>query len=331
MPKSSSGLLSPTPSQRAGRLPVLILFLPYMLHPAQHVWRFYAAWQNSWTTRRTLWLALLWLLVFLLAVGLLVGLLVPWGNLGKTSFSVGPQLVAVSATQVSLVLQLNRDAMLYYAVLPQAALIDTPAATRRRHLASGASLTALAAAAAATAPAELPCARPPCAPPPLRARRPGRRSLATDSSRIHLPSIEADDVQAIAEWAEEDARLFPYAVACGMAQVPRRRANYTLTIDGHARTVPTGAAAVAAAGNASAQGALLGGLIAPLLDECVASFGLQVPNSTLVQSSGPFLARRCQRCPSLQPGTAYVVLLVGDGGRSTGIVQVKFTTAAAAA
>ncbi len=80
--------------------------------------RFYAAWQYSWTTKRTLWLAFAWVLLFLLAVALLVGLLVPWGSLHATKFTGSPQLVDAAAQQASFLLSVNRAATVYFAVVP---------------------------------------------------------------------------------------------------------------------------------------------------------------------------------------------------------------------
>lgn len=121
--------------QQQPRKATHVVFLPYHLHPSQNLWRFYAAWQYSWTTKRTLWLAFAWVLVFLLAVALLVGLLVPWGNLHPTKFTATPQLVDAAAQQASLLLSVNRAATIYFAVVP-AAWTAQAAAGRRRQLLS---------------------------------------------------------------------------------------------------------------------------------------------------------------------------------------------------
>ncbi len=62
-----------------------------------------------------------WVLVFLLAVGLLVGFLVPWNRIGATNFTMGPEVLEVGVSHVSLVMQLNREASVYYAVVPEMA------------------------------------------------------------------------------------------------------------------------------------------------------------------------------------------------------------------
>lgn len=94
--------------------------LPALALAARPPGSFYATWQYSWTTKRTLWLALAWLFVFVLAVGLLVGLLVPWGELTATTYVYGPAVVDTTPYGASVALRINRAATLYYAVVPAA-------------------------------------------------------------------------------------------------------------------------------------------------------------------------------------------------------------------
>nr|BBC28428.1 hypothetical protein [Yamagishiella unicocca]BBC28452.1 hypothetical protein [Yamagishiella unicocca] len=304
---------------RRGQRPFYIVFLPYMLHPAHQCWRFYAAWQYSWTTRRTLWLAMAWVLVFLLAVGLLVGLLVPWGRLSNTDFTVRPEVVAVGAAQVSLVMRLNRDAMVFYAVVPAAYTVGAPAGgSRRLALATGSG--PLAGDDVSGAPwlrpwrewrrqwRLQPGQRRPCR---------YRRGLAAEIPQaLRLDLVEDDDVRGVASGYSSavSGLLYPYTVACGVLDVAPQagEANYTLTLRSVLPLVQAGSGPGAAPA-------------AP--DECTGSYGLTL-NSTLPLSNGPFNLQRCQRCPLLQPGTTYIVLILGDGGRSTGVVQVNFTTTA---
>ncbi|GIL69276.1 hypothetical protein Vretimale_12608 [Volvox reticuliferus] len=305
---------------RRSRRPYFILFLPYMLHPAHHCWRFYAAWQYSWTARRTLWLAVAWVLMFLLAVGLLVGLLVPWDRLGRTKFTLGPQVVALGPSHVSLVVQLNRAAVVYYALLPEAS--TTGAQSSRRRLATKLN------PAGATGGKELngggrrvelerrdaswhrgmPW-------PMLHGTSGYRRALATEGA-VRLDDVDGDDLRDIAERSEgPGAKLFPFAVACGVVDVDCKNTNYTLTIRNGVPTVGSGGDVYDGGATANMS-----------VDECTSSFGMVLNQTTPAKSVGPFYAHRCQRCPILKPGTPYVVLLMGDGGRRTGIAQVRFTT-----
>ncbi|GFR42507.1 hypothetical protein Agub_g3397 [Astrephomene gubernaculifera] len=435
--------------------PLYILFLPYMLHPAHHCWRFYAAWLHSWSTRRTAWLAVLWLLVFLLAVGLLVGLLVPWGRLTRTRFLVGPQPLAVGSSELSLLLRLNRDAVLYYAVVPEAytsgGTAAAAAAGRRRlsrsaaldsspfpdtgtgiasaelaglraRLSSNSSSQASPPASAAASPMSSSTSAPASAPSRAdgwwsgcwwsrwsrgqlqpqhrvswqrRLRQAHRRGLSwsalpwstpagatvgdTDmgaaagavvagpdgvvperegavgarrfyggaqqegrsrrqllaSSNVKLlalDAIEGDDVRQVSDGGEDSDRgvLFPYTVACGVVHVPRiDEANFTLTVS----STPSLAALRAVPPNGTNQtsaAAAVTAAAAAALDECTASFGL-FRNSTIPLANGSYKAGRCQRCPLLQPGTPYVVLLLADGGRTTGVMKVRVTTRVEAA
>ncbi len=101
-----------------------------------------------------------------------------------------------------------------------------------------------------------------------------------------------------------------YAVACGVAAVERSGTAYTLSI---ASAVAPGAAVSQGAGSAASA-------------ECQRSFGLEL-SSTVPRSTGPFSARRCQRCPQLLPATRYVLLLVAEGGRLSELRSLAFATA----
>ncbi|GIL60905.1 hypothetical protein Vafri_15725 [Volvox africanus] len=309
---------------RHSRRPYFILFLPYMLHPAHHCWRFYAAWQYSWTARRTLWLAVAWVLMFLLAVGLLVGLLVPWDRLGRTKFTLDPEVVALGPSHVSLVVQLNRAAVVYYALLPEAS--TTGGKPSRRRLASTTKLNP----GSATSSKELNfggrrfdlgrrsgCWHRGMQCQMLHGANGHRRALVT-AGVVQLDDVEGDDVRDIAEGsAGPRAELFPFAVACGVVDVDSKNTNYTLTIRNGVPTLEKG-------------DVYEGGVKANMsVDECTRSFGMVLTQATPSEFVGPFYARRCQRCPVLKPGTPYVVLLMGDGGRRTGVAQVRFTTSTA--
>ncbi|GLC46048.1 hypothetical protein PLESTB_001024100 [Pleodorina starrii] len=326
---------------RRWRRPYFILFLPYMLHPAHHCWRFYATWQSSWTARRTLWLAVAWVLVFLLSVGLLVGLLVPWDRLTQPRFTAGPEVVALGAAHVSLRMALNRKAEIYYVVVPEAYARGVQAGRRRLAgdfqtpspaVGRNSDATAAIGSLLGPGPGSARALRSQAgswrrAMAWLSARRqtasgkqdhdPGdrhRRGLAAAPSVLQLGDVEADDVRDIAEGSgDTSAALFPFAVACGQVDVHRPDTNFTLTVR---NGVPLWLGS--SGGNATAG------------EECTASFGMQ-PNGTVLPTgaAGPFFARRCLRCPWLLPGTPYVALLFGDGGRKTGVVQVSFTTSAA--
>ncbi|KXZ48024.1 hypothetical protein GPECTOR_31g388 [Gonium pectorale] len=171
-----------------------------------------------------------------------------------------------------------------------------------------------------------------------RGRR--RRGLLAEPS-LKADSLEVGDVAAVAE-GDDGGPLFDFAVACGVVQVKPRHLNYTLTVRSMLGFTDTAlpasappppplppnatAAAAPAAAAPAGNGTATNGTAA---EECHDSFGLP-RNATLpAAATGPFAGRRCQRCPLLQPGTAYVALIVGDGGRSTGIVRLRFTTAAA--
>lgn len=141
-------------------------------------------------------------------------------------------------------------------------------------------------------------------------------------------------------------RLFPYAVACGVLDVEAARANYTLSINslpnGAAETtndtVP-GSALNATAGIGSSAAAALEaalaecrtsyGMLALQGDRPVLGSGAASPGPVWPASLGPAASHRCVRCPLLRPGTRYVVLLVGDGGRASGVELLRLTTAAA--
>ncbi|GLI66716.1 hypothetical protein VaNZ11_010580 [Volvox africanus] len=317
--RNSGGTVS-----RHSRRPYFILFLPYMLHPAHHCWRFYAAWQYSWTARRTLWLAVAWVLMFLLAVGLLVGLLVPWDRLGRTKFTLDPEVVAVGPSHVSLVVQLNRAAVVYYALLPEASTAG--AKTSGRRLASSTKLNPGAAISGKELDvggrrfdlgrrsgcwrSSMPCLM-------VHGASGHRRTLAT-AGAVQLDDVEGDDVRDITGGsAGPRAKLFPFVVACGVVDVDSKYTNYTLTIRNSVLTLD--------------RGDVYGGSVKPntSVDECTSSFGMVLNQTTPSEFVGPFYARRCQRCPVLKPGTPYVVLLMGDGGRRTGVAQVRFTTSTA--
>ncbi|KAG2426389.1 hypothetical protein HYH02_014816 [Chlamydomonas schloesseri] len=382
-----------------------ILFLPYHLHPGQSIWRFYATWLESWSTRRTLWLALAWLLVFLLAVGLLVGLLVPWGNLGKTSMSE-PVVANTSSTGTAVTVSLNRAGLVYYVVVPEAATSGGPSATaapppagssrRRRQLQESASYMSSGGGWAELAEqgqdfvgeggqggranpliphqggrddlyhptrrqlrgqhqghleqwdlllAQLhhtPAAHWPRATTALGHR--GRvRALAEGGSlrRLDLQSVEAGDVANVAGGGGDDSRLLPYAVACGVVDLSSKDTNYTITLAGLPELLPTsltstGAAAAFAAAHNSSEATTLAERLAAAASsaaatvaaECVSNFGLQLNDTAALPSwsRARFRTRRCQRCPRLLPGTSYVVLLLGDGGRRTGVKMARFET-----
>jgi hypothetical protein len=139
------------------------------------------------------------------------------------------------------------------------------------------------------------------------------RSLAS-LQRLQLNEVDPDDVRDIAEGAVgPDATLYPFTIACGLVSVNLEDSNYTLT-------VRNGIPASGWAGNVTGAG---------LNDECTRSFGMGLNGTVPLAATGPFYERRCQRCPVLLPGTPYVALLLGDGGRSTGVVQVRFTTSSA--
>lgn len=70
------------------------------------------------------------MLMFLLAVGLLVGLLVPWDRLSRTTFPFSPGVVDSGPSHVSVVVQLNRPAILFYIVVPEAFTVGAAAAGR---------------------------------------------------------------------------------------------------------------------------------------------------------------------------------------------------------
>eukprot|EP00198_Chlamydomonas_reinhardtii_P007328 XP_001696664.1 predicted protein [Chlamydomonas reinhardtii] len=297
-----------SPSGRKWSRPAYILFLPYHLHPGHPMWRFYATWLESWSTRRTMWLALAWLLVFLLAVGLLVGLLVPWDNLSKTTMSE-PAVANSSSSGATVTLSLNRAGLVYYVVVPEAATSGGPSAAAATSSSSG--------------------------------------SLAESSSlrRLDLRSLEPNDLVAVAADGGDDSPLLPYAVACGVVDISSKNTNYSITLAGRPELLPvsltsTGAAVTfAATYNSSAAtelaerlAAAASSTAAAMAAECVSNFGLQLNETSALPSwSGArFRTRRCQRCPRLLPGTSYVVLLLGDGGRRTGVQMVRFETSSVA-
>ncbi|KAG2486195.1 hypothetical protein HYH03_015157 [Edaphochlamys debaryana] len=204
-------------------------------------------------------------------------------------------------SRLSVTLQLNRNAMVYYAVVPEEATTHTAPPARRRLLMhghdpgggggggrEGGGLTMAVGAWAE------PWALPRRA---LLAPAPGAARL----SRLVQEDVGTDDIRYMAETGRSDGNLFPYAVACGAAEVSRTDPphNYTLSV----------------ASAADSQ-------------ECAGSFGL-LRNGTSPLSEGPFRERRCLRCPWLRPATRYVLFLFGDGGRNTDIVRLNFTTAAA--
>ncbi|KAG2429221.1 hypothetical protein HXX76_010991 [Chlamydomonas incerta] len=406
---SKTSSLVGSPSGRKWSRPSYILFLPYHLHPGHPLWRFYATWLESWSTRRTMWLALAWVLVFLLAVGLLVGLLVPWDNLSKTTMSE-PAVANTSSTGTTVTLSLNRVGAVYYVVVPEAATSGGPSAAapassssgRRRRVQESASYMVSGdwwagheedgvvtrgvddgrwagaegrpqgqAGDGALMPQLLGNGGPHrLSRRQLRGQHPhpdqlqtpfvleqphllaalwphstGRRrgrGLAESSTlrRLDLQSLEAADVANVADGGD-DSPLLPYAVACGVVDISSKNTNYTITLAGRPELLPasltsTGAAATfAAVYNSSELTALAARLavaassaVATQAAECVSNFGLQVNETAALPSwSGArFHKRRCQRCPRLLPGTSYVVLLLGDGGRRTGVKMVRFET-----
>lgn len=177
-------------------------------------------------------------------------------------------------------------------------------------------------------------------------RRRGR-SLAESSSlrRLDLRSLEPNDLVAVAADGGDDSPLLPYAVACGVVDISSKNTNYSITLAGRPELLPvsltsTGAAVTfAATYNSSAAtelaerlAAAASSTAAAMAAECVSNFGLQLNETSALPSwSGArFRTRRCQRCPRLLPGTSYVVLLLGDGGRRTGVQMVRFETSSVA-
>ena len=130
--------------------------------------------------------------------------------------------------------------------------------------------------------------------PALARRR--RRRLLGSVPLLDLGGIERDAVRSLVG-AQANSGLAKYTGACGYAFV-QKSSNYTLSVV-HSLDQP----------------------------ECSATYG--VVGSRNDSASFPLpaaLPGRCLRCPMLQAGTSYVLLLFADGGRSTGIVQVPFRT-----
>ncbi|GIL66125.1 hypothetical protein Vafri_19723, partial [Volvox africanus] len=138
-----------------------------------------------------------------------------------------------------------------------------------------------------------------------------RRALAT-AGAVHLDDVEGDDVRDIAEGsAGLRAELFPFVVACG---------EWTWTPRTPTTRSPSGTAFRHSIGRTFTRDLNIS------VDECTNSFGMVLNQAMPSEFVGPFYERRCQRFPVLKPGMLYVVLLMGDGGRQTGVSQVHFMT-----
>ncbi len=174
---------------------------------------------------------------------------------------------------------------------------------------------------------------------------------------LQLSGVGASDLRAVVEDRGAAPRLFPYAVACGALDVEAARANYTLSINSlpylpHAAVETTNATAPGSALNATAGiTSSAAAALEAALAECRTSYGVlgleearpgsgagagagagaaaTSPGPVWPASLGPVASHRCGRCPLLRPGTRYVVLLVGDGGRASGVELLRLTTAAA--